>query len=273
MAKRRDMNDPFYNPDLSDSDMSPGVSPSPPPKARYQTANPRNTGIMAHLTNSTSNNGEFIDLVPKYTPPRRGCVPADGNFDFLMHFVTKAPKPKDEDKPSKKRKRGDKKGNDKAKEERPEPALNCTNSKETAQLSWIKRAEAMALQQPGGGIAAPVNGGEGSSRGAAMGEGGSVGGAESTGMGGTMDDGSMGGAGTLGGGPSDGLGNMGSVGGSAAGGSGDKKPKKITKPLDRRGRTGPKRTYTWRDPVKKNKSGKRDGTGRGKNAKSKGKEM
>jgi hypothetical protein len=242
-------------------------------KARYQTANSRNTGTMAHSTNRTSNNGEFIDLVPKYTPPLRGRVPADGNFDSLMHFVTKAPKPKDEDKPSKKRKRGDKKGKDKAKEERPEPALRCTNSKETAQLSWIKRAEAMCLQQPGGGIAAPGNGGEGSSRGAAMDLGGSAGGAESIGIGGTMDDESTGGARTLGGGSSDGPGNMGSVGGSAAGGSGDKKPYKIRKELDRRGRTEPKRTYTWRDPVKKNKSGKRDGSSRKNNAKGKGKEM
>jgi hypothetical protein len=212
---------------------------------------------MAQSSNRTSNNGKFIDLIPKYTPPRRGYVPTDGNFDFLMHLCVKAPKPKDEDLPKNKRKRGEKKGKGKAKEKRPEPAVNCTSSK----------------KRPGGGIAAPGNGGEGSSRDAAMGEGGIAGGAESTGIGGTLGDGSTGGDGTLGGGPSDGIGNMGSVGGSAAGESGENKPYKITKRVNRRSRTGPKRTYTWRDPVKKNKTGKRDGTGKGKDRKGKGKEM
>lgn len=273
MAKRRDINDPFYNPDLSDSDMSSGLSPSPPPKARDQMGNSRTTGTMAHSTNRTSNNGEFIDIVPKYDPPRRGFVLPDGDFDFLMHFCYKNPEPKSEDKPKKKRKRGEEEGKGKAKEERPEPVLNCTSSKETPAMSWIKRAEAMGLRRPGGGIAAHGNGGEGSSRGTTIDQGGSVGVGVSSGTGGTMDDESTGGAGTLGGGSSDGLGNMGSVGGSTAGGSGEKKPYRIAKRVDRRARTQPKRTYTWRDPVTKNKSGQRDGSGKGKDSKGKGKEL
>ncbi len=273
MAKLRDINDPFYNPDLTDSDMSSGLSPSPPPKGRDQMGNFRTTGTKAHSTYRTSNNGDFIDIVPKYDPPRRGFVPPDDDFDSLMHFCYKNPNPNAEDKPNKKRKRGEGKGKSKAKEERPEPALNCTSSKETPHMSWIKRAEAMGLRRPGGGVAAHGNGGEGSSRDAAIEQGGSVGVCVSlsSGTGRTMDDESTGGAGTLGGGSSNGLGNMGSVGGSAAGGSGEKKPNRIAKRVNRRARTQPKRTYTWRDPAVKNKSGKRDGSRRGKDVKGKGK--
>jgi hypothetical protein len=47
----------------------------------------------------------------------------------------------------------------------------------------------------------------------------------------------------------------------------------MAKRVDRRARTQPKRTYTWRDPVTKNKSGQRDGSGKGKDVKGKGKEL
>jgi hypothetical protein len=212
----------------------------------------RSTNNELHSTSATTNNG-FPILIPIYTPPRRGLVTPQTDFDALMHFVHNALTA--EVQSSKKRKGGD----GKAKEERGEPGMNCYGTKDTPLMSWLKRAQVMGLI-PGGGMDAGGNGGEGSSGSAGRG----AMGVGSTGGVGTTDAESTIGAGILAGSSSD-------VG---MAGTGEKTaPPQPTKRAARRFRALPKRAYTWRDPEKKNKSGQRDkGKVKAKDVKGKGRE-
>jgi hypothetical protein len=213
----------------------------------------RSTNNESHSTSATTNNG-FPIFIPIYTPPRRGLITPQTDFDALMHFVHNAPTA--EVQSSKKRKGGE----GKAKEERGAPGMNCYGTKDTPLMSWLKRVQVMGLR-PGGGTDAGGNGGEGSS--GSAGQGATGGG--STGRIGTMGAGSTSGAGTLAGGSS-------SVGMAGTGGE-KTAPAQPTKRAARRSRALPKRAYTWRDPGKKNKSGQRGkGKVKAEDVKGKGKE-
>jgi hypothetical protein len=244
--------------------MSSGLSPSPSPQ--YQTVRPslsqpttniRPLPTTAHSPASASDN-EVPNIIPKYTPPRRGFVTPTTDFDALMHFAHSGPAPTQPQ--GKKRKQGNGKGKGKQNAERKEPGMNCSGTTNTPLMSWLKRTKEMGLR-PGGGTAAAGNGGEGSSTSAGTME------SHSTHQGGTMDDShSTGDAGTMG---SAGVGHS-TAGLGTMGGSGERGQ---TKRAARRTRGVPKRAYTWKDPSKKNKAGLKDrmGEGKGKGKVDKGK--
>ncbi|KAN0095207.1 hypothetical protein V8E51_015918 [Hyaloscypha variabilis] len=239
---------PFYNPDESDSNMSPGLSPTPSPE--HQTVRPSLSqpgsnnqlpATMSHYPNSPEDN-EIPNIIPNYTPLRRGFVTPDTDFDALIHFARDAPKEERED--SKKSKKD--KGKGKA-VERSIPSLNCSSSTETPLMSWLRRAKEIGLK-PDPSSMHPESRGHSSSGGGTMGE-------SSAGMSGTH---SSTGAGTMGDG-----GAARAMNGAARMGSGERGQKKA-KRAARRTRGVPKRSYTWKDPTRKNKSGKRDPDAKGK---------
>jgi hypothetical protein len=244
--------------------MSSGLSPSPSPQ--YQTVRPslsqpttniRPLPTMAHSPASAWDN-EVLNIVPKYSPSRRGFVTPTTDFDALMHFAHSGPAPAQPQNKKRKRGNGQEKGEQKA--ERKEPGMNCSGTTDTPLMSWLRRAKEMGLR-PGGGTAAAGNGGEGSSTAAGPMT------SHSTNQGGTMGDShSTGDAGTMG---SAGVGHS-TAGLGTMGGSGERGQ---TKRAARRTRGVPKRAYTWKDPSKKNKAGLKDrmGEGKGKGKVDKGK--
>jgi hypothetical protein len=215
---------------------------------------------MAHSPASASDN-ELPNIVPKYTPPRRGFVTPTTDFDALMHFAHSGPTPAQPQ--GKKRKRGKGKGKGEQKAERKEPGMNCSGTTDTPLMSWLRRVKEMDLR-PGGGTAAAGNGGEGGSTAAGPMD------SHSTYQGGTMEDShSTGDVGTMG---SAGVG-LSTAGLDTMGRSGERGQ---TKRAERRTKGIPKRAYTWKDPSKKNKSGLKDrmdkGKGKGKEDEGKGRE-
>jgi len=163
---------------------------------------------MAHSPASAWDN-EVLNIVPKYSPSRRGFVTPTTDFDALMHFAHSGPAPAQPQNKKRKRGNGQEKGEQKA--ERKEPGMNCSGTTDTPLMSWLRRAKEMGLR-PGGGTAAAGNGGEGSSTAAGPMT------SHSTNQGGTMGDShSTGDAGTMGsagvGHSTAGLGTMGRSGG------------------------------------------------------------
>ena len=190
-------------------------------------------------------------------PLRRGFVTPDTDFDELMHFQREAPRGVREEV---KRKMAAKMA------EKQMPGLNCSSSTETPIMSWLIRAKEMGLR-PDCKASPPHSITGAGTMGASSIAGGIAGGIAS----GAASGAAMGGDHSATEGEIGGAGHAHSVNSAASMNEAKAKGVRNPKKAARRTRGVPKRAYTWKDPEKKNKSGKRDPEARGK-GKGKGKE-
>jgi hypothetical protein len=253
--------------------MSDGRDPTPSPKRQTDHKDQTVRNLPKHQTvpsslyqrrpNNLQSTSTAIDPATTRTMapnlPRRGFVTPNMDFDALMYFDTEPAAPSSPQPKSKKRKR------DVKVREEMDVSMACYSTADTPPISWLERARAMeAEKRPSGGTSAPNNGGEGSSRGAGtMGSsstGSTAAGEDAGGSSAGVGVASGSGSGSAGGSGDGGVGSSKAAGGSKGKGKGRAPAKRAA----RRAPTQPKRQYTWRDPLTKNKGSKKDPKGKGK---------